>query len=216
MLVQSPQIASSERIFLYCSTMAFQWTASAVILWRCTAHRLTMADIGVTASASLKAIVASATLSALLVLNQVFGVKKLASMPPEKRGLIGQLAGKLLPSGTSQTCVALTLVLTVAVCEEFIFRGFVQTVFQEVTSSELAGAAISASFFAVAHLYQGRRGVLTTFIVGLVFSGVRLWTGSLWPCMLIHFVVDLSAGMAASRMLVQRQEAGTNIAGRGE
>ncbi|MGB6235307.1 MAG: CPBP family intramembrane glutamic endopeptidase, partial [Candidatus Acidiferrales bacterium] len=93
------------------------------------------------------------------------------------------------------------LVFTVAVCEEFIYRGFIEGLFQQMFSSVVLGALISASLFAIAHLYQGRRGILTTFVVGLVFSVVRIWTGSLWPSILIHFAVDFAAGLASSRLL---------------
>ncbi|MGB6484548.1 MAG: CPBP family intramembrane glutamic endopeptidase [Candidatus Acidiferrales bacterium] len=148
-----------------------------------------------------RAIIATVVLSGLLVLNQVFGIRRLASLPTEKRGLVAQLAEKLLPRTRKERFVAIALVLTVAACEELIYRGFIQTLFQQVLSSPLAGALVSAVFFAVAHLYQGRRGILTTFVVGLLFSGVRIWTGSLWPSMLIHFAVDFAAGVASSRLL---------------
>ncbi|MGA8014164.1 MAG: CPBP family intramembrane glutamic endopeptidase, partial [Candidatus Acidiferrales bacterium] len=48
-----------------------------------------------------------------------------------------------------------------------------------------------------AHLYQGRRGVITTFVVGLLFSLVRSWTGSLLAPLVAHFVADITAGLLA-------------------
>jgi membrane protease YdiL (CAAX protease family) len=43
--------------------------------------------------------------------------------------------------------------------------------------------------------------VTTTFFLGAVLAGVRTWTGSLAPCALVHFVIDLVAGLAGPRML---------------
>jgi uncharacterized protein len=50
----------------------------------------------------------------------------------------------------------------------------------------------SALIFGAHHLYQGRRGFLSTAILGLVFTAVLLVTGSLWAGMVFHAAIDLS------------------------
>ena len=55
----------------------------------------------------------------------------------------------------------------------------------------------SAVLFALAHLYQGMRGVFTTFIVGVLFSLIRAWTGSLMAPLVAHFITDIVAGFLA-------------------
>jgi uncharacterized protein len=201
MLLQSPTLASEERIGLYLSTIVFQWALSGIICWRWVAHDTTVAQLGICLPNLRRAIVTAVGLSTLLVINQVFGMRRLASLPAEKRGLVAQLGEKLLPRTRAEAVAAIGLVVTVAACEEFIYRGFIEGLFQHIWSSASAGALVSASLFALAHLYQGRRGILTTFMVGLVFSGVRIWTGSLWPSMLIHFAVDFAAGVASFRIM---------------
>jgi membrane protease YdiL (CAAX protease family) len=64
----------------------------------------------------------------------------------------------------------------------------------------------SAALFSIAHIYQGRRGLIATFIVGAVFSGVRAWTGSLLPTMAAHFAADLAAGLLAPVWLNSRPD----------
>lgn len=201
MLLESPALGSSERLSLYLSTIVFQWAAAAGITWRCFAHGEGLGSLGIALPNAPRAFAATVVLSAVLVLNQIFGIRRLAGLAPERRGLVAQLAEKLLPRTRAEKYAAVALVSTVAVCEEFIYRGFIEGVFENALSSVLAGAAISAAFFASAHLYQGRRGIVATFVIGLVFSGVRIWTGSLWPSIFIHFAVDFSAGVASSRML---------------
>jgi uncharacterized protein len=89
-------------------------------------------------------------------------------------------------------------VATVALCEELIYRGFVQRVFQDWSAGSVIVAVIgSAVFFAFAHLYQGRRGLISTLTIGLLFSTVRAWTGSLLPCIVAHFVADITVGLLA-------------------
>lgn len=195
------EVTGRDRVVLYASTIAFQWAISGIIAWRCFAGGLDRQDLGLETVHWPREVVAILVVSTLLVMNQIIGVGRLAGKPVDERGLIGRLAEKLLPRVRREKELAVLLVFTVAICEEFIYRGFVEGWFQSLTSSVPAGAAISAAFFASAHLYQGRRGLLMTFLVGLVLSGVRIWTGGILPCILIHFAVDLSAGMASYRLL---------------
>lgn len=203
-LLQSESFKSGERIALYASTIAFQWITALVIVWRCSAHGLSFVGLGLVIPRMARAVTATLVISALLVANQVFGVLRLSRLPEEQRGIIWRLAKRLLPQVSAEKWTALALVLTVAVCEEFIYRGFIQSLFQALFSSLIGGATVSAGFFALAHLYQGKRGVLTTFLVGLLFSGVKIWTNSLVPSMIIHFAVDFSAGMASRRLLLPK------------
>jgi len=203
MLLDSETLAPGERVALYVSTMIFQWGISAIILWRALAHGESAAQLGLDVPNVERSLLIAIVLSAILVMNQVFGVKRIASMPLEKRGLIARLAQKLLPHTNSEVIAGVALVGTVGICEEFIYRGFIETIFQQALASVVAGAVISAVFFAVAHVYQGRRGLVTTFTVGLIFSAARVWTQSLMPSMIIHFAVDLSAAIAAAKMLAE-------------
>jgi membrane protease YdiL (CAAX protease family) len=200
-LLDGPPLSSSNRIRLYLSTMAFQWLAAALLLWRSAAHHLTFTKLGLALPDPGRALLVAVVVSLVLILNQIFGLRRIAALPPERRGIIPRLAEKLLPQSPLESTVAVALVISVAICEEFIYRGFVQTVLQDAFfNSLLAGAVISALFFSVAHKYQGPRGMITTFVVGLIFSGARLWTGTIFASMFMHFCVDLSAGIVASRL----------------
>lgn len=202
-LLDSQTLAPGGRVSLYISTMIFQWGISAIILWRALAHGVSAARLGLDVPNVEISVVIAGVLSTLLVINQIFGVKRIAGLPPEKRGLIARLAEKLLPRSRSEIIAGVALVATVGACEEFIYRGFIETIFEQALASAIAGAVISAVFFSIAHVYQGRRGLVTTFIVGLIFSAARIWTHSLMPSMVIHFAVDLSAAIAAAKMLSQ-------------
>lgn len=206
-LLVGPELTSSERVLLYVSTIAFQWAAVLIILWRCLAHQLSWALLGVALPYPVRSIVTAAGLSIILVFNQVYAIRRVAALPYESRGIVPKLAEKLLPRASSEAWAGFLLVLTVALCEEFIYRGFVEAVFVGVFSgSALAGAVISAAFFSSAHIYQGRKGLITTFAVGLIFSAARIWTGSLLPSIIIHFAVDFSVALSALKFLPLRQD----------
>jgi membrane protease YdiL (CAAX protease family) len=94
------------------------------------------------------------------------------------------------------------LVCTVAICEELIYRGFVQYVFKTWSGSLSVGIVGSSLLFSVAHLYQGKRGLVSTFGVGVLFASVRAWTGSLVPTVVAHFVADFTIGLLAPRRIL--------------
>jgi uncharacterized protein len=194
-LLQAPQTTKTDRLVLYASTIVFQWLAVALILWRTHVHAITPARLGLAIPHVASTLVATLLLAALILANQLVSLRRLSTHPAEIRGILPQLAMKVFPQDSTERLAFSALVATVAVCEELIYRGFAQRVFQDWSGGLLVAAIFgSAAMFALAHLYQGLRGVLATFVVGLLFSVVRALTGSLLPAMIAHFVADLTAG----------------------
>jgi uncharacterized protein len=201
-LLDSPGTSKMDRLSIYASTIAFQWLAALIILQRTRAHGIGLAQLGVAIPRPALAITVAIVLAALISLNQIYSLRRLVATPSEIKGILPQLALKLFPQDDVERLAFLALVVTVAVCEELIYRGFVQRVFQDWSGGHvMAGVVGSAVFFALAHLYQGRRGISTTVVVGVLFSIVRSWTGSLFPTSIAHFVADFSVGMLAPAKL---------------
>ncbi len=98
-----------------------------------------------------------------------------------------------------------------------MYRGFVFAVFSRAFADSAFSASIamaaSSAGFAMAHLYQGRRGLITTFVVGLLFSAVRVWSGNIVPAIAGHIGVDLVAGLCAPRALRALPGSGGAVAG---
>ena len=88
------------------------------------------------------------------------------------------------------------LSLTAGFCEEFIFRGYLIWVFRPVLGL-WGAAAFSVVVFALAHAYQGAKGILSTGFIGLLFTLVVLITGSLWPAIALHALLDIGQGLIA-------------------
>ena len=86
--------------------------------------------------------------------------------------------------------------LTAGFVEEFLYRGYFIWVFSPWLGW-WGAAALSLAFFAIGHVYQGWNGVLRTGIVGAFFTLVVAISGSLWPAMALHALVDLGAGIMA-------------------
>jgi membrane protease YdiL (CAAX protease family) len=197
-LMQIPSTTKMDRIALYASTLAFQWIAAGIILWRTNAHQIRPNQLGLALPNPALAVSATVVLSALILLNQIMGLRRLVAQPAKTQGIVPQLALKLFPQDNVERLAFFALVTTVALCEELIYRGFVQRVFQDCSRDSVIVAVIgSAVFFALAHLYQGRRGLISTMTIGLLFSTIRAWTGSLLPCVVSHFVADITVGTLA-------------------
>lgn len=206
-LMHIPHTNKAERLALYASTMAFQWVISAVILWRITAHGIPAAGLGLRISHPLLTVGVALALSITVFANQMYSLRHLGAAAVDESNILVQLALKVFPQDASERLAFFAVVVTVAFCEEWIYRGFVQRMFHDWGSTAIVGIVGSAILFAGAHLYQGRRGLLSTFSVGLIFSAVRWWTGSLIPSVAAHFVADLAAGYL-SPSLVQTALAG--------
>jgi membrane protease YdiL (CAAX protease family) len=196
-LMRIPRTNKAERLALYASTMAFQWLISAAILWRTTADGIPAVRLGLRISHPLLTAAIAAALSLVVLANQMYSLRHFGASTVDERNILVQMALKVFPQDVAERLAFFAVVVTVAFCEEWIYRGFVQRMFHDWGSTAIAGVLGSAILFAGAHLYQGRRGLLSTFSVGLIFSAIRWWTGSLIPSMAAHFVADLTAGYLA-------------------
>jgi membrane protease YdiL (CAAX protease family) len=208
-LMQMPQTTRHDRLLLYASTIAFQWVAAGVILWRTGARRISLASLGFQIPNRGIVALVSILLAALVLVNQLVSLRRISRGTGEQQGIVPELARKIFPQDFGERLAFLAVVITVSLCEEVIYRGFAQYVFSNsLWGSVLAGVLASAALFALAHAYQGKKGIIATFIVGALFSAVRSWTCSLLPPILAHFLTDFTAGMLAPSHLRISQSVG--------
>ncbi len=97
------------------------------------------------------------------------------------------------------------LSITAGITEEIIFRGFLIGALA-LALPLWAAAVIAVAAFTLGHLYQGPKGLVRVFGLSVLFTGLYLLCGSLWPLMIIHAAVDLT-GAGVFRIVDARQEA---------
>lgn len=100
------------------------------------------------------------------------------------------------------------LCLCAGIFEEIIYRGFMVTYFaNNATPESFSWVALlaPAALFSLAHFYQGWSSVLKIFLFTLFLNYLFLQTKSLFPTMVIHFLVDLVSGMTALPKKVNNQ-----------
>ena len=204
-LLSKPELTTADRLSLYGSTILFQWLIVAIVTWRCVARGVGPEELGLVVSDPWQVAWTSIVLTGLLCANQVVGLRKVAGIPEMKRGRLFAITEKIMPRDATEALVYAALACTAGVSEEFLYRGFVFTAFVRMIVNFwppiAAAAVLSSIWFSLAHLYQGRRGIITTFVVGLIFALMRIWTGSLIPAIAAHAGIDLIVGICASKFL---------------
>ena len=200
-LLSRADLRTMDRLVMYASTIAFQWLATGLTVWRCLARGWNPTDMGLALEHTVRPILVGVAIAFVLAIFQVLGIRQMARTPVSQQGILWQLSRKLMPQNAVESFAFIALVSTVSVCEEFLYRGFAFGLFRQLWSSGTAALLGSSLLFAIGHLYQGRRGVISTFFLGLIFAAARAWTGNIVPGIIAHFVVDLIAGLLGPRML---------------
>ena len=201
-LLAKPRVEPRERLSLYFSTIAFQWIATAVAAWRARAHGYTAVQLGLAMPARFRLFVITVCGAVLIVTLQWLNLRRMGRSSSPLRGPLQALAERVLPQSTKELIPFLALALTAGLCEEFLYRGFAMAVIRRTGLPVGVVILLSAILFGLAHLYQGRAGFVSTMVLGILFGISRAALGSLLPVIVWHVGVDVVAGTAGSRYLV--------------
>jgi membrane protease YdiL (CAAX protease family) len=200
-LLAMPHVSTMERLILYASTIAFQWLAVAVVAWRAWARGFTASQLGLTIPDRTRILVASVVGAATIAALQWINLRRVGRIPVEARGSLQAIAVRILPQSTVELLPYLALAITAGLCEEFLYRGFAMAVLIHVGLQAWAVVLLSSALFGLAHSYQGRGGIVMTFLIGLLLGSSRFIYGSLVPAIFSHSAVDVVAGTAGPRYL---------------
>jgi membrane protease YdiL (CAAX protease family) len=85
----------------------------------------------------------------------------------------------------------LIIALLPALGEEFLFRGVLQKMFQEMTRNIHLTVFITAALFSAIHMQF--YGFLPRMFLGVLFGYLLVWTGSIWVPVLAHFINNSAA-----------------------
>ena len=201
-LLAKPRVEPAERLSLYCSTIAFQWIATAVAAWRAWAHGFTARQLGLAVPNRLKLLVITVLGAVLIVTLQWLNLRRMGRSTSPLRGPLQALAERILPQSTMELIPFFALAVTAGLCEEFLYRGFAMAVLTRSGLPTFAVVILSAILFGMAHLYQGRAGFVSTTLLGILLGVSRAALGSLVPVVAWHMGVDVVAGMAGPRYLI--------------
>ncbi len=203
--MSKPELTAADRLSLYGSTILFQWLIVVIVAARSLIRGVSPEELGIAAVDPWRVAWTSIALTGFLCVNQVVGLRRITKVPEGKRGRLFAITERIMPRTPTETLVYAALACTAGVSEEFLYRGFVFMAFVRMIVNfgppNAFAAILSSAWFSLAHLYQGQRGIITTFVVGMIFVLVRIWTGSLLPAIAAHVGIDLVVGICTSRFL---------------
>jgi membrane protease YdiL (CAAX protease family) len=103
----------------------------------------------------------------------------------------------MLPQRRIELTFWIALAVSAGICEETIFRGYLQRQFMALTKSAPAGILLSAATFGAAHAYQGFRMTILIALYGVMYGILAYWRASVRPGMIAHAWQDSLNGVLA-------------------
>jgi len=101
----------------------------------------------------------------------------------------------LLPHAAVELAVWIALSISAGICEETIFRGYLQRQLIVFTKSVPSGILLTAAVFGAGHAYQGSRMTVVIAVYGLMFGLLAHRRGSVRPGMIAHAWQDSLSGL---------------------
>lgn len=182
--------------FYYQTILTLWLIAGAVIaLWLWSARPIM--DIGLAYSPTIAQLAAWGVVVAIS-LGLFWQAYRAGSSTAAAQSIMRQLEGEtgvdtVMPKTPEQYRLFQMVSLTAGVTEEIIYRGYLIWFFAAYMPVP-AAAALSLLVFIAGHLYQRSfRALLQVAGLGLVLTLVYVLSGSVFPAILLHAVIDLSS-----------------------
>jgi membrane protease YdiL (CAAX protease family) len=202
-----PEVGGRERIKLYLSTILFQWALAAFVCWRAVARGLTGRELGVQLGWTPAVFFVAFAGAVLIAAAHWMNMRRMGRSKHPAAESLRAMGTRLFPRTATELIIYVLLAVTAGCCEEFLFRGFVIAALFHLNLSSWIVISLSAVMFGAAHLYQGKGGSMGTAILGVVFAAVRIAYHSLLPVVLWHAVLDIVAGIAGAKYLLEQPTA---------
>lgn len=111
-----------------------------------------------------------------------------------------QRLGFLLPRTGGEVALFLCMSAAAGVCEEIVFRGYLQRQFTAFTGNATAAIVLQALLFGAAHGYQGWQRMVLIAAEGVLLGVVALERKSLRPGMVAHTMQDAISGLIGRQL----------------
>lgn len=111
---------------------------------------------------------------------------------------------QIVPRTAAEKTLFVGVSLAAGLGEELAYRGYAIPVLAGLVGSEWIAAVFTSGIFGFLHAYQGHVGVVRTALMGFVLAAVFLLSGSLWPAMAAHALIDLVGGLVIGPRLLER------------
>ncbi len=117
-----------------------------------------------------------------------------------------ELVRLVMPSTAAERRGFVLVSVIAGIGEELTYRAFLLGVLIAAFDAPWTAAALTSIAFALLHAYQGPVGIVRTGVIGFLFAAVVLSTGSVWPAVLGHVIINLVAGLGLGEWLLEGED----------
>ncbi|MFZ1084918.1 MAG: CPBP family intramembrane glutamic endopeptidase [Terracidiphilus sp.] len=100
----------------------------------------------------------------------------------------------LLPKSLLEVLIWIAASITAGVCEEMVFRGYVQRQLQALGGSVALAVLGQGMVFGFFHAYQGWKNVAVISVLGVIYGALAAWRGNLRANIVAHAWSDFWEG----------------------
>jgi len=100
----------------------------------------------------------------------------------------------LLPQSLLEILIWIATSMTAGICEEMVFRGYVQRQFHALTGSVVMAVLAQGLGFGLFHSYQGWKNVIVICVLGVLFGILAAWRRNLRTNIIVHAWADVWSG----------------------
>ena len=186
---QPQTLANPDRIRLYERTIFFEWLVLGLVLLGVRWHGSSLESVLGERWRSLRGFLRDAGIGVLFLVVAIVVGSVLS------HGIESSAARVILPHSRVEMVVWIALSLTAGVCEEALYRGYLQRQFIAMTRSVPGGILLSAGLFGMAHGYQGAGQALQIAVLGAMGGILAYWCKSVRPGMIAHILQDVLGGL---------------------
>jgi hypothetical protein len=180
-----------NRLRVYVSAMAAEWGAIYYIRHVCRSRGSSL-QVLIGGTWSLRCTAIDVLIGAafwVVVRLVLLGVHSLLN------DTTANAANQLLPRTAVESIVWVFVSITAGICEELMFRGFLQRQILTLTGSAILAVSAQAIIFGATHGYQGWRSVVAIVVYGLLAGILAHWRRNLRPGIVAHAWQDVAGGL---------------------
>jgi uncharacterized protein len=185
-------MVNPDRISLYEHTILFQWIVFALVVVGLRLRGTSLYAVLGERWRSLQQLTTDVGISFLLLVASIMAPGMFGPHSQSAADLATQF---LLPRSGSEIAGWIALSLTAGLCEEVLFRGYLQQQFTALTNHAAIGILSSAVLFGAAHGYQGLTRAMLIGFTGAILGTAAYWRKSTRPGILAHAAQDLLGGL---------------------
>jgi CAAX protease family protein len=187
--------AKINRALFYIVTMVLEWLMLGVVLLGVRLHRSPLSTVLGERWRSMSEVARDIGVAGAFWL--VSSIILSATIGHSKEAAPSDVVQALLPQGALESAMWIAVSVTAGICEEAIYRGYLQRQLIAFSKSPAIGIVGSAIVFGAGHAYKGGAGAVRIVLFGALFGILAYWRRSVRPGMIAHAFTDAFAGVLA-------------------